>query len=260
MTNPENNRPHAIRVWNDSGRVRRILLRLTRGSGSGESSAALDRRVEFPADGYLTVGLLEPDDYALAVRPGDGTGEGATTATSTGTAAGAIVEVPRARFDCNDSQTDVRVAPDGAVESFTVSTEIGCPPEEVGRTFTAFRGSCGPTDDASVSFADELVEVSGSIRVPDPCYVARLADVSIADADTLRVTVAATEPNGGVCVQCVGTVEYAADLRFRDSVPGTVEVVHRRDGESAVVATATRGGSSGDETTTGDQRRSAEVR
>jgi len=89
--------------------------------------------------------------------------------------------------------------------------------------------------------------VSGSIRVPNPCYGARLADVSIPDADTLRVTVAATEPSGGVCVQCVGTVEYAADLRFRDSVPRTVEVVHRRDGQSAVVATATRGGSSGDQ-------------
>ncbi|WP_135851861.1 hypothetical protein [Halorussus salinus] len=259
----ENNRPHAIRVWNDSDRARAIRLRLARGGGSGgsdessesdKSSAALDRRVEFPADGYLTVRLLEPGDYALTVRPGDGTGEGgmggvATTATATATAVGSTIEVPRSRFDCNDSRTDVRVASDGAVRSVTTATEIGCPPEEVGRTFTAFRGSCGSADDAGVSFTDGLVEVSGSIRVPNPCYGARLADVSIPDADTLRVTVAATDPSGGVCVQCVGSVEYAADLRFRDSVPRTVEVVHRRGGESAVVATATRGGSSGDVTT-----------
>ena len=147
----------------------------------------------------------------------------------------------------------MRVAPDGTVQSITTATEVGCPPEEVGRTFTAFRGSCGSADDAGVAFAESSVEVSGSIRVPNPCYGARLADVSIPDADTLRVTVAATEPSDGVCVQCVGTVEYAADLRFRDSVPRTVEVVHRRDGQSAVVATATRGGSSGDATATGDQ-------
>lgn len=246
VRNAGNDRPHAIRVWNDSDRARTLGLRLARGGESDgvgrsdESSAALDRQVEFPPDGYLTVELLEPGDYALAVAPSDaGRDE-------------ALVEIPRSRFDCKDSRTDVRVAPDGTLRSATTATEIGCPPEVVGETFTAFRGACGSADDASVTFADGTVAVSGSIRVPNPCYGARLADVSIPDGDTLRVTVAATDPSGGACIQCVGSVEYAADLRFRDRVPETVEVVHRRDGQSTVVTTVTRGGSSGDETTARD--------
>jgi hypothetical protein len=161
----------------------------------------------------------------------------------------------RARGAGRDTETDETTTSETTTSE--TATEIGCPPEVVGETFTAFRGACGSADDASVTFADGTVAVSGSIRVPNPCYGARLADVSIPDADTLRVTVAATDPSGGVCVQCVGSVEYAADLRFRDRVPETVEVVHRRDGQSAVVTTATRGESSSDgrttrgETTTG---------
>ncbi|WP_128477744.1 hypothetical protein [Halorussus pelagicus] len=225
---PENARPHEIRVWNASDRARTIALRLTRG---GET-ATLDRRVEFPADGYLTLRLLEPGDYALAVA-------------ANGDATARTVELSRSQFDCNDSRTAVRVAPDGGVQSVT-TTEEACPLAVVERTFTAFQGTCGSADDANVSFGEESVGVSGAIRVPNPCYGARLAEVAVSSADALRVVVAATDPTAGVCVQCVGTVEYAADLGLRDSVPETVEVVHRRDGDSAVVATASRG----EETTT----------
>ncbi|UPV73070.1 hypothetical protein M0R89_10960 [Halorussus limi] len=263
VRNPENNRPHAIRVWNDSDRARTIGLRLVR--RGDQRGAALDRRIEFPADGYLTIRLLEPGDYALAVRPGAGTSDGANgtattdaATTARATASGGTVEVSRARFDCNDSRTDVAVTADGRVRSETVTTEAECPPEVVSRTFTAFSGSCGSADDANVSFGERSVEVSGSIRVPNPCYGAKLAGVAAPSADTLRVTVATTEPAAGVCTQCVGTVEYAADLRFRDRVPRTVEVVHRRDGGSATVATATRGSATATtrsgQTTSGSER------
>ncbi|MFC4449365.1 hypothetical protein [Halorussus aquaticus] len=250
VRNPENNRPHVVRVWNDSQQARTVGLRLVRGDAD---APLLDRRVEFPADGFLTVRLLDPADYALTVRPGSGGGtesggeNGGTTATQTATAtstasAGETVEIPRAQFDCNRSRTDVAVTADGQVNSETVTTEAGCPPEVTGRTFTAFGGSCGSADDASVSFADESVTVSGAIRAPNPCYGAQLADVSVTSADTLRVVVETTEPGGGVCAQCVASVEYETHLAFRDRVPETVEVVHRRGDQTETVATVSRGG------------------
>jgi hypothetical protein len=255
VRDPENNQPHAVRVWNDSDRARAIGLRLVRDGESG--TAVLDRRVEFPADGYLTLRLLEPGDYALTVPPGaetsDETMDGATTAgtagaaTSTTTArgratGGATVAIPRAQFDCNDSRTDVRVAADGGVRWETVTTEESCPPEMVERTFTAFRGTCGSADDAAVSFDAQSVAVSGSIRAPNPCYGAELAEVAVPSADSLRVVVATTEPTAEVCAQCVASIEYRADLAFRDRVPGTVEVVHRRGDETETVASVTRDG------------------
>ncbi|NEU57489.1 hypothetical protein [Halorussus sp. MSC15.2] len=244
VQNPENNRPHVVRVWNDSQQARTVGLRLVRDDAD---APVLDRRVEFPADGFLTVRLLEPADYALTVRPGGGGGSPGETPTATRTTAaaasvGETVRIPRAQFDCNRSRTDVAVTADGQVESGTATTEAGCPPEVTGRTFTALGGSCGSADDASVSFADESVTVAGSIRAPNPCYGAQLADVSVTSADTLRVVVETTEPDGGVCAQCVASVEYETNLAFRDRVPETVEVVHRRGGETETVATVSRGG------------------
>ncbi|WP_276300341.1 hypothetical protein [Halorussus lipolyticus] len=238
VRNPENNQPHAVRVWNDSDSARTVALVLSRdgvggetgaGGGTGSDGALVDRQVEFPADGYLTMRLLEPAGYALTVTPGGGAG-GAET-----------IRIPRAQFDCNDSATEVGVTPDGQVKSRTVTTEVGCPPEVTDRTFTAFAGSCGSASEASVSFADESVTVSGAIRTPNPCYGARLADVSVSSADTLRVVVATTEPSAGVCAQCVASVEYEAVLGVRDRLPETVEVVHRHDGQTETVATVTRG-------------------
>ena len=250
VQNPENNRAHLIRVWNDSDESRTIGLTLTRGSGGagsgGDGGPLLDRQFEFPADGYLTLRLFEPASYRLRVRTGDGTP--------------AEIEVPRARFDCNDSWTDVAVAPQGRVKSETVTTEVGCPPEVVSRSFTQLRGACGSANRANVSFDEESVTVRGSIQVPNPCYGARLADVSVTGEDTLRVTVATTEPKAGICTQCLAHVEYRADLAFRDRVPGTVSVVHRADGETKTVARVTRGGgattTAGGETaeTTGERK------
>ncbi|WP_435179909.1 hypothetical protein [Halorussus sp. AFM4] len=250
VRNPENDRPHLVRVWNDSERERTLRLVLRRDDGG---AALLDRRIEFPADGYLALRLLEPASYALTVaavggEAGTATGT-ATTATeaapATATAGGATdgtVRIPRTLFDCNDSRTDVRVGPDGAVASETVTTEIGCPPAVVDRTFTAFRGTCGAADEADVSFGERSVTIEGSIRAPNPCYGARLADVAVTPEGGLRVTVAATEPESGFCAQCVATVEYRAEIAFRDRVPGTVTVVHRGGGATRRVATVSRAG------------------
>lgn len=221
---PDNNLPHLVRVWNDADRDRTVGLTLVRDGGP----ALLDREFEFAADGFLTVRLLEPGNYSLEVRPGGG--------------AAAAVEVPRARFDCNDSWTDVAVTAAGRVKSETVTTEIGCAPEVSARTFTQFRGTCGSANDAGVTFTDESVTVQGSIRAPTPCHSAELSEVSVADADTLRLTVVTTEPSTDSCVQCVGTVKYRADFQFRDQVPETVEAFHASGESSELVASVTRGG------------------
>ncbi|MFC7081086.1 hypothetical protein [Halorussus caseinilyticus] len=146
VSTPESHRPHRVRVWNDSDESRTVGLRLVR-----DESAVLDRSVEFPADGYLTLRLLEPARYALELRPGGEVGETATTGDAGGAGSG-TVEISRARFDCNDSRTDVRVAADGAVQTATTTTNAACPPELTDRTFTAFRGPAGrPTTPASRS-------------------------------------------------------------------------------------------------------------
>lgn len=252
VRNPENNRPHLVRVWNDSDRARGLRLELRRGDGS----VPVDRGVEFPADGYLSLRLFDPASYELtvsAVGGGATAGTDATASTASGTttsatatssadAAGETIRIPRTLFDCNDSRTDVRVGPDGAVASETVATEIGCPPAVVDRSFTAFRGTCGAADEAAVSFGEGSVAVEGSIRAPNPCHAARLADVAVTGPDELRVAVATVEPEAGYCAQCVGTVEYRADVGFRDRVPATVTVVHRGADATRTVATVSRGG------------------
>ena len=270
VRNPENNRPHLVRVWNDGERARTLRLELRR---DDDGVAPVNRRVEFPADGYLALRLLEPASYALTVTPVGGemgtatdtattateTAPATATATTSAGATGETVRIPRTLFDCNDSRTDVRVGPDGAVESETTATEIGCPPQVTDRTFTAFRGTCGAADEADVSFGGNSVMVEGSIRVPNPCYDARLADVAVTPDGGLRVTVATTEPEAGFCAQCVATVEYRADVAFRDRVPETVTVVHRGDDATRTVATVSRdagtttgtGGSGGETTGTG---------
>jgi hypothetical protein len=242
VENPENNRPHTVRVWNDSDSSRTIGLRLVR--DGDDESALVDQAVEFPPDGYLILDLLEPADYSLAVRPDE----------ETGAEGGETIEIPRSQFDCNDSQTDVAVTADGAVKSVTITTEIGCPPEVTALAFVAVGGSCGSADEASVSFAEESVEVSGFIRTPNPCYGAELAGVSFPSVDTLRVTIGTTEPMVDVCAQCIGTIDYEADLTFRDRVPGTVEVVHQRDDETETVATVTRGATTTVPATTTEQQ------
>lgn len=259
VQNPENNRSHAVRVWNDSDSARSIGLVLSRaedgdgGTDAGTDGALVDRQVEFPADGYLTMRLLEPAGYALTVTPGGDGGGMATATTTVASSAGETVRIPRAQFDCNDSATEVAVTADGQVKSRTVTTGQSCPPDVTDRTFTAFAGSCGSASEASVSFADESVAVSGAIRAPNPCYGARLVGVSVPSADTLRIAVATTEPAAGVCAQCVASVEYEAVLAVRDRLPETVEVGHRHDGQTETVATVTRGDeTTGGGTTTGE--------
>jgi hypothetical protein len=87
-------------------------------------------------------------------------------------------------------------------------------------------GSCGEGNDASLTVEDGTVRVTGRIPAPDPCYRAEL-DRSAYDAgaDELAVSMTVAQ-DGGMCQQCVASVEYEAVVRYEGSAPGSVSVAH----------------------------------
>jgi hypothetical protein len=86
-----------------------------------------------------------------------------------------------------------------------------------------------------VTVEDGAVRVTGRIPAPDPCYRAELESGYDAGADELSVSVAVAE-DGGMCQQCVATVEYEAVVRYEGAAPGSVAVAHATDEGSTQVA------------------------
>lgn len=97
--------------------------------------------------------------------------------------------------------------------------------DSVGRCLTS-----GETaGDASVSFEDDRVVVTGSIQTQDPCYRAFVAASSYEEG-VYEVAIEAherTDENGDpvVCQQCVGILEYDSVTFFGD-LPDRVVVKH----------------------------------
>lgn len=227
---PDNNRSRVIRIRNDATTARAMTITLR---AAGEKRLQTD--VEFPAGGWLRMVVTEPAAYTLEV---------AVAGSVAGT-----VSIPRSSFDCNASTTTVEVTPDGDLSTTTVSTEMACPgPAIVDRSFSAGRGTCGTGGDARVTFADGTVTVEGTVRAPDPCHGLELVSATLRNAeaygdgtdDVLVVTVATTESQGGVCVQCVGAIPYTAGVSFEHAYPSNVRVVHRSMGEERTVRTVSR--------------------
>ncbi|WP_135823983.1 hypothetical protein [Halorussus ruber] len=105
VANPEDNLPHQVWVWNDTDAEREITLALSTGG-----TTVLDETVAFRARAALGIELAEPRPYELTVSEGDRE---------------KVVEIPRSRFDCNDSVTDVAVQREEIAE-FTITTEMAC--------------------------------------------------------------------------------------------------------------------------------------
>lgn len=117
IVNPENNLPHQVWVWNDTDAKRELTVALATGG-----NIVLDETVAFPARSALGIELAEPRPYELTVTAGD------RERTSDHEQAGdreKTVEIPRSRFDCNHSVTDVAVQPEEIAE-FTITTEMAC--------------------------------------------------------------------------------------------------------------------------------------
>jgi hypothetical protein len=97
-------------------------------------------------------------------------------------------------------------------------------------------GSCGSGNDASVTVEDGVVEVDGKITAPNPCHRAELQESAYdAASDEMSVSVEVVE-DGGMCTQCVATVEYEAEVRYEGSQPGTVSVAHATEDQTTQVA------------------------
>jgi hypothetical protein len=227
---PDSNRPHGVRVWNDAPTDREMRLLVTTDEGS-----VLDRTLTFPAGEYLSLRLLEPDDYEVTLFLD---GEEAGT-----------VPVGTRFFDCNGSVTNVAVSADGEVSDSSVTTLLACGgPNVAEHSFSVTGAQCGDTNDGTLSLDGETVRLDGHLRTPDPCHGAALSVADHADgeavdapSESLTLLVTPTDPDENtMCQQCVGEVGYEGSVRFESEVPETVRLVHESGGERTEVATAQR--------------------
>lgn len=96
----------------------------------------------------------------------------------------------------------------------------------------------GELSDPEIEIGEAVVEVTGSIRAPDPCHDAVLADVRIEDG-TLVIEVDVAERDE-ICVQCVGEISYAATVAVDDpDALDDVRVEHADQGAFGVGTDAT---------------------
>jgi hypothetical protein len=224
---PERQRPHAVDVWNDADETRELGLVVT---ADGETT--FDRSWSVPADRYVTLELRDAaPDGVWVTLDGD---RGHDDPLDVGP------------LDCNHSATKVRVAPDGAVSSFGLSTAMACTagPGVADHAFAVTDSGCAGTDADAVSatFGADAVTVAGRISAPTPCHGAELADAAWDEgSETLTLTVATTDPDPGTaCVECVGGIDYEATVAFRDGPPATVAVEHAHFDRRETVASADR--------------------
>lgn len=101
--------PQRMSLWNIAPEPQPIKYSLT--SARHGQLLGEEERSFGPRD-LVYFRFREPDDYRLQVRRGERQ---------------AVAELPRRRFDCNDSHTRVIVPSTGRIEDETISTAVGCP-------------------------------------------------------------------------------------------------------------------------------------
>jgi hypothetical protein len=161
----------------------------------------------------------------------------------------------------------------------TPSDQTGTPDGVTSRSFEVTDSGCGQqTDDATVSFDDETVTVTGTVWGDDLTYTAKLASATY-DGSELTVTVATerkqslgtespsgtdsggdeptettgtdaggdqiggTEtgtPEGIMGGQCIIEIDYEATVTVSGNRPVSVVVVHRHDDTETTVTDVTR--------------------
>ncbi|AGB39314.1 hypothetical protein [Natronococcus occultus] len=85
---------------------------------------------------------------------------------------------------------------------------------------------------ATVRCPDDGVVIEGLIRTPTPCHEIALESVSRPDdRDVLEVAIRVGSLDG-VCVQCLGVVEYRLELPVDRRENERVEIVHVRAEET----------------------------
>jgi hypothetical protein len=116
-------------------------------------------------------------------------------------------------------------------------------PSDPDATFAVMEAPCGSGENAAtVTFAGDAVEISGTIRGGDTCDTATLDSVEFSE-DTLvvRVRTDRKETTGTMaCGQCLTDIRYVATVRFDGGLPDEVRVVHETGGQTVTVARANR--------------------
>ncbi|WP_132058046.1 hypothetical protein [Halorussus amylolyticus] len=110
-------------------------------------------------------------------------------------------------------------------------------------SFEVTDSECGQgSNEATVSFEDESVVVTGTITGSDACQTGTLADTSYdPDEGILDVTVATEErEDTEVCAECITDIDYEATFEFAGGLPDEVSVTHDSMGESETVVTEKR--------------------
>jgi len=102
--------PHNLRIWNAVSGHREVNLRIL-----DRLASATDHQAGYtiPADDALVVTLLDPARYYVQIW-------GPDIDTET-------LQVPCSLFDCNASETRIKISADGTVKSSVISTLVGCP-------------------------------------------------------------------------------------------------------------------------------------
>ena len=98
---------HPVWVWNASDRPRDLSLEI---GGKGDEKRWFRGSYALDTATNLVVDLRDPWDYVITVRVGERS---------------ETVEIPKSRFDCNASATDVAIR-DGGIESRSISTTMAC--------------------------------------------------------------------------------------------------------------------------------------
>jgi hypothetical protein len=96
-------------VWvrNDTGESRDVTVEL---ADDTDADPWFSRRYDFERGARLVAELRSPRRYAVTIRAGD---------------RAETVAVPKSRFDCNASATDV-VVRESEMETFGITTDEGC--------------------------------------------------------------------------------------------------------------------------------------
>ena len=112
ITNPESKLPHELLIWNPTDQTREITVEI-RNLTNGEEPTVLNDTYEIPEDELLVIRLLEPATYRVSLA--------GPTIDETAT-----IDIPRSRFDCNESHHEITVTGTGEVAEVVYSDTAMC--------------------------------------------------------------------------------------------------------------------------------------
>ncbi len=174
--------------------------------------------------GGAFAGCLSSDGGSPDGESGEDTTDDTDTTDGSGGLGGCDEATDTAADDTGNQQSTDEKTTDGngnAGDHSIATTEADCRSED-------------DADAASVTVAEDTVEVRGTVVVSDPCHAAAFGTVERRDGDL--TVVVAPEATDEVCMECVGVVGYTATLAV-DGAPETVTVKHRSRGRTRTVET-----------------------